>query len=52
MLYPIGIGSEWWLMYKAASVTASPVVAGIYYFCLALYAPGKDSVDLDAQRPS
>ncbi|KAF9889162.1 hypothetical protein FE257_007651 [Aspergillus nanangensis] len=40
VLYPIGIGSEWWLMYQAATVTASPVVAGIFYFCLALYAPG------------
>ncbi|KAG2412367.1 hypothetical protein HFD88_009924 [Aspergillus terreus] len=40
VLYPIGIGSEWWLMYRAARVTESPVVAGVFYFCLALYAPG------------
>ncbi|PTU17415.1 hypothetical protein P175DRAFT_0512162 [Aspergillus ochraceoroseus IBT 24754] len=40
ILYPIGIGSEWWLMYKATYVTTSPVVTGIFYFFLALYAPG------------
>ncbi|KAL5364040.1 tyrosine phosphatase-like protein [Aspergillus floccosus] len=40
VLYPIGIGSEWWLMYRAAAVTESSVVAGVFYFCLALYAPG------------
>ncbi|KAL2826981.1 tyrosine phosphatase-like protein [Aspergillus cavernicola] len=40
ILYPIGIGSEWWLMYQATTVTESPVVAGIFYFCLALYGPG------------
>ncbi|KAL2868353.1 putative membrane protein [Aspergillus lucknowensis] len=40
VLYPIGIGSEWWLMYRAATVTASPLVAGTFYFCLGLYVPG------------
>ncbi|KAL3475018.1 tyrosine phosphatase-like protein [Aspergillus californicus] len=40
VLYPIGIGSEWWLMYRAARVTSSPAVARVLYFCLALYGPG------------
>ncbi|KAL4892120.1 tyrosine phosphatase-like protein [Aspergillus ambiguus] len=40
VLYPIGIGSEWWLMFRAASVTDRSSVAGIFYFCLGLYAPG------------
>ncbi|KAL3466662.1 tyrosine phosphatase-like protein [Aspergillus heterothallicus] len=40
VLYPIGIGSEWWLMYRATTVTASVLVTGIFYFFLGLYAPG------------
>ncbi|KAL4772123.1 tyrosine phosphatase-like protein [Aspergillus nidulans var. acristatus] len=40
VLYPIGITAEWWLMYRAAGVTSSSLVAGIFYFCLGLYAPG------------
>ncbi|KAL4913740.1 tyrosine phosphatase-like protein [Aspergillus aurantiobrunneus] len=40
ILYPIGISTEWWLMYRAATVTTSSLVAGIFYFCLGLYAPG------------
>ncbi|KAI9373708.1 tyrosine phosphatase-like protein [Aspergillus egyptiacus] len=40
VLYPVGIGSEWWLMYRAAAETSSSIVAGIFYFCLALYGPG------------
>ncbi|KAL5002269.1 tyrosine phosphatase-like protein [Aspergillus recurvatus] len=40
VLYPIGITAEWWLMYSAAGVTSSSLVAGIFYFCLGLYAPG------------
>lgn len=41
VLYPIGIGSEWWLMYNATTVTTNWAVAGIFYFFLALYVPGK-----------
>ncbi|PIG88289.1 hypothetical protein AARAC_005941 [Aspergillus arachidicola] len=40
ILYPIGISSEWWLMYHAANATSSLVVAGIFYFFLVLYVPG------------
>ncbi|KAB8071922.1 tyrosine phosphatase-like protein [Aspergillus leporis] len=40
VLYPIGIGSEWWMMYNAASTTTNVLVAGIFYFFLALYVPG------------
>ncbi|GFF52777.1 probable very-long-chain (3R)-3-hydroxyacyl-[acyl-carrier protein] dehydratase [Aspergillus udagawae] len=40
VLYPVGIGSEWWLMYKAAATTTNPIGAGVFYFCLALYVPG------------
>jgi hypothetical protein len=41
VLYPVGIGSEWWLMYKAANATVNPMGAGVFYFCLALYVPGE-----------
>ncbi|KAL4810388.1 tyrosine phosphatase-like protein [Aspergillus unguis] len=41
VLYPIGIASEWWLMYRAVGVTSIWAVAGIFYFFLGLYAPGK-----------
>ena len=40
VLYPIGIGGEWFLMYSAAQV-AGVTYSTIYYFCLALYIPGK-----------
>ncbi|KAB8230042.1 putative membrane protein [Aspergillus alliaceus] len=40
VLYPIGIGSEWWLMFNAARATSSCVVAGIFGFFLVLYGPG------------
>ncbi|KAE8162691.1 tyrosine phosphatase-like protein [Aspergillus tamarii] len=40
VLYPVGISSEWWLMYHAANATSSLVVAGIFYFFLVLYVPG------------
>ncbi|EAW21574.1 putative membrane protein [Aspergillus fischeri NRRL 181] len=40
VLYPVGIGSEWWLMYKAAAATVNPIGAAVFYFCLALYVPG------------
>ncbi|KAE8146454.1 tyrosine phosphatase-like protein [Aspergillus avenaceus] len=39
-LYPIGIASEWWMMFHAANVTTSALVMGIFYFFLALYVPG------------
>lgn len=42
-LYPIGIGAEWWLLYRAIAPGAkiSPVIPPIFYFCLMLYVPGK-----------
>lgn len=40
ILYPIGIATEWWLMYQATTVTTNWLVAGIFYFFLGLYAPG------------
>ncbi|KAH8423925.1 putative membrane protein [Aspergillus melleus] len=40
VLYPVGIASEWWLMYKATTTTESVTVSGIFYFCLGLYVPG------------
>ncbi|KNG48133.1 PTPLA-domain-containing protein [Stemphylium lycopersici] len=41
-LYPIGIGAEWWLLYRAIAPGAkvSPVIPPILYFCLLLYIPG------------
>ncbi|PYI25511.1 PTPLA-domain-containing protein [Aspergillus indologenus CBS 114.80] len=39
-LYPIGIASEWWLMFQATRVTDSVAVKGILVFFLGLYAPG------------
>lgn len=41
VLYPIGISSEWWLMYNATTVTTNWAVVGIFYFFLGLYVPGK-----------
>lgn len=41
VLYPIGIGSEWWLMYRATTVTTNLLISGILYFFLGLYAPGE-----------
>jgi hypothetical protein len=41
ILYPIGIGSEWWLMFKATKVTENMPVAALFAFFLGLYAPGK-----------
>ncbi|KAI9044480.1 putative membrane protein [Aspergillus affinis] len=40
VLYPIGIASEWWLMYKATTTTESVAVFGIFCFFLGLYGPG------------
>lgn len=42
-LYPIGIGAEWWLMYRSID-PLSRVSAGLpplFYFLLALYMPGE-----------
>jgi hypothetical protein len=48
-LYPIGIGAEWWLLYRAIALGAkiSPVIPPIFYFCLMLYIPGKYPVFVD-----
>ncbi|PWY72866.1 PTPLA-domain-containing protein [Aspergillus eucalypticola CBS 122712] len=40
ILYPIGIGSEWWLMFRALRVTNSIPVQALYVFFLFLYGPG------------
>lgn len=42
-LYPIGIGAEWWLLYRAIEPGAriSWVIPPVFYFCLMLYVPGK-----------
>ncbi|KAJ5654530.1 hypothetical protein N7490_001533 [Penicillium lividum] len=40
ILYPIGISSEWWLMYKATTAATNWAVLGIFYFFLGLYVPG------------
>ncbi|KAJ5740566.1 hypothetical protein N7493_000438 [Penicillium malachiteum] len=40
VLYPIGIGSEWWLMYQATTATTNWAVLALYYFFLGLYVPG------------
>ncbi|KAJ5934262.1 hypothetical protein N7466_003809 [Penicillium verhagenii] len=42
-LYPVGISSEWWLMYKATTIASNWAVLGIFYFFLGLYVPGKHS---------
>lgn len=41
-LYPIGIGAEWWLMYKSIGPVGevSSVLPPVFYFLLALYVPG------------
>lgn len=42
-LYPIGIGAEWWLLYRAIqpSKEVSPFIPPVFWFCLMLYVPGK-----------
>jgi very-long-chain (3R)-3-hydroxyacyl-CoA dehydratase len=42
-LYPVGIGSEWWLMYRCIEPLGKVSAVGppIFYFLLALYVPGK-----------
>jgi very-long-chain (3R)-3-hydroxyacyl-CoA dehydratase len=41
-LYPIGIGAEWWLLYRtiAPGAKLSPAIPPFFYFCLLLYIPG------------
>ncbi|OLN88081.1 putative very-long-chain (3R)-3-hydroxyacyl-CoA dehydratase 1 [Colletotrichum chlorophyti] len=41
-LYPIGIASEWWLLYRAIEPAGriNPIIPFIFYFCLSLYIPG------------
>ncbi|KAF3037473.1 hypothetical protein E8E12_003391 [Didymella heteroderae] len=41
-LYPIGIGAEWWLMYRSVEPVGriSPILPPVFYFLLALYVPG------------
>ncbi|KAL1612779.1 hypothetical protein SLS60_001008 [Paraconiothyrium brasiliense] len=42
-LYPIGIGAEWWLMYRSIEPAGkvSPILPYVWYFLLALYLPGE-----------
>ena len=39
-LYPLGMAAECYLMYHAASSAQDTLVAGVWYFCLLIYAPG------------
>jgi very-long-chain (3R)-3-hydroxyacyl-CoA dehydratase len=41
ILYPVGIGSEWWLMYNSTKFTGNIAVLGLFYFFLGLYVPGE-----------
>ncbi|KAL7651209.1 hypothetical protein ACMYSQ_010947 [Aspergillus niger] len=41
ILYPVGIGSEWWLMFQALRVTNSLPVKALFIFFLFLYGPGE-----------
>jgi very-long-chain (3R)-3-hydroxyacyl-CoA dehydratase len=45
-LYPVGMGAEAWLMYRAigAAGEKSGVLAGVFWVCLGLYVPGKLSL--------
>ncbi|KAJ5890339.1 uncharacterized protein N7473_006567 [Penicillium subrubescens] len=40
ILYPVGIGSEWWLMYSSTKFTGNIAVLALFYFFLGLYVPG------------
>ena len=42
-LYPIGIGAEWWLLYRAIEPARqiSGVIAVVFYACLVAYVPGE-----------
>lgn len=41
ILYPVGISSEWWMMYQATTVATNLAVTALFYFFLGLYVPGK-----------
>lgn len=42
-LYPVGIGAEWWLMWRSVGPAGrvSGVLGGVFYFLLGLYGPGE-----------
>lgn len=42
-LYPVGIGSEWWLMYRCIEPLREVSAVGplVFWFLLVLYVPGK-----------
>jgi very-long-chain (3R)-3-hydroxyacyl-CoA dehydratase len=42
-LYPIGIGAEWWLLYRAIEPAGkiNAALSPFFWFCLMLYIPGK-----------
>lgn len=42
-LYPVGIGAEWWLLYRAITPgrEISSNIPPVFYFCLMLYIPGE-----------
>ncbi|PWY87884.1 PTPLA-domain-containing protein, partial [Aspergillus sclerotioniger CBS 115572] len=40
VLYPIGIGSEWWLMFRATVAVENWAVKALFVFFLGLYGPG------------
>jgi very-long-chain (3R)-3-hydroxyacyl-CoA dehydratase len=42
-LYPIGIGAEWWLLYRAIGPAGgiNAMLPPFFWFCLMLYIPGK-----------
>lgn len=46
-LYPIGIASEFWLLYLAIEPASriSAFIPPVFYFCLLLYIPGKLSLN-------
>jgi very-long-chain (3R)-3-hydroxyacyl-CoA dehydratase len=47
-LYPIGIGAEWGLLYRAIAPGGkiSAAIPPVFWFCLMLYIPGKPRVHL------
>jgi very-long-chain (3R)-3-hydroxyacyl-CoA dehydratase len=51
-LYPIGIGAEWWLLYRAIAPAReiSGVIAVVFYGCLAAYVPGKSQWGIVGMR--
>lgn len=52
-LYPIGIGAEWWLLYRAIKPgqEVSWIIPPIFYLCLILYVPGGYIHNLKSSRP-